>query len=139
MPPKMPPHRGAAGTTPRSFFERLRGRFGRASQPPSTTAVQETLATSTAASEIGEPFQDLNAGIVDAGGDELTAGITDEEFIKFRLKCKRFRVLVIGPRNAGKTTLLERLTGDSIEKAKITSPDGKIVRPIYAFSDEKEK
>ena len=83
--------------------------------------------------EIPEPFQELNAGIADADGDELTAGITDEEFIQFRLKCKRFRVLVIGPRNAGKTTLLERLTGDSIEKAQIKSPDGEIVRPILRF------
>ena len=94
---------------------------------------------SAALSEIGEPFQELNAGIVDAGGDELTAGITDEEFIQFRHKCKRFRVLVIGPRNAGKTTILERLTGDSRDKAQIKSPDGEIVRHIYAFSDEKGK
>ena len=83
--------------------------------------------------EIGEPFQELNAGIADAGGDELTAGITDEDFIQFRLKCKRFRVLVVGPRNAGKTTILERLTGDSIKKAEIKSPDGKIVRHLFVF------
>ena len=134
----MPPRKAAIGsrTPPRSLlsFERLRGAFarlgpGRASQP----------LTSTAVSDIGEPFQELNAGIADAGGDELTARITDEEFIQFRDKCKRFRVLVIGPRHAGKTTILERLTGDSIEKAQIRSQDGKIVRPIYAFSDEKGK
>jgi hypothetical protein len=137
----MPPRKAAIGskTPPHSLlsFERLRGAFarlGRASQPLSTgTAVPEIR------EPIREPFQELNAGIVDAGGDELTAGITDKEFIQFRHKCKRFRVLVIGPRNAGKTTILERLTGDSIETAQIRSQDGKIVRPIYAFSDEKGK
>ena len=131
----MPPRKAAIGSPPRSLrpFERLRGAFsrlGRTSQPLSTsTAVPEigepsqelnAPSTSAAMSEIGEPFQELNAGIVDAGGDELTAGITDEEFIRFRLKCKRFRVLIIGPRNAGKTTILERLTGDSIDKARLS-------------------
>jgi len=133
----MPPREAAIGSrsAPRSSlsFERLRGvfaRLGRANHP---------LSTSTAVSEIGEPFQELNAGIVDAGSGDLTAGITDEEFIQFRRKCKRFRVLVIGPRNAGKTTILERLTGDSIDKAQIKSPDGEVVRHIYASSDEKGK
>lgn len=83
-------------------------------------------------SETEEPFQELNAGLVDTGDDE-TAGITDQEFLRFRQKCRRFRVLVIGPRNAGKTTILERLTGDSIEKAEVTSPDGETVRVIHTL------
>jgi len=84
-------------------------------------------------SETAEPFQELNAGLVNTDGDEVTAGITDQDFLQFRRKCRRFRVLVIGPRNAGKTTILERLTGDSIEKARVRSPDGETVRVIHTF------
>ena len=77
---------------------------------------------------ITEPFQELNVGIVNEDGDQLTDSITDTAFINFRRKCKRFRVLIIGPRNAGKTTILERLTGDKIERAKFKSPEGNLVR-----------
>ena len=83
-------------------------------------------------SETEEPFQELNAGLVNTDGDEATARITDQEFLQFRRKCRRFRVLVIGPRNAGKTTILERLTGDSIAKAKVKLPNGEIVRIIIS-------
>jgi GTPase SAR1 family protein len=77
--------------------------------------------------EITEPFQELNVGIVNEDGDQLTDGITDTEFLEFRMKCKRFRVLIIGPRNAGKTTILERLTGDKIERAEFKSPEGNLI------------
>jgi septin family protein len=78
--------------------------------------------------EITEPFQELNVGIVNEDGDQLTDSITDTQFMEFRTKCKRFRVLIIGPRNAGKTTILERLTGDKIERAEFKSPEGNLVR-----------
>jgi GTPase SAR1 family protein len=78
-------------------------------------------------SEMQEPFQELNAGIV-AADDTVTDGITDDEFLQFRQKCQRFRVLVIGSSDVGKTTLLERFTGDSIDGAQIKSPDGELVR-----------
>ena len=42
--------------------------------------------------------------------------------------CKRFRVLIIGRRNAGKTTLLERMTGSGPEDMpEIRDEDGKLV------------
>jgi hypothetical protein len=77
-----------------------------------------------------EPFQELNDAIVNADGDQPTDSITDQEFIEFRKKCRRFRVLVIGPRNSGKTTILERLTGDIIERAEFRSPEGNLVRVL---------
>ena len=80
--------------------------------------------------DITEPyaFQELNLGIANTDGDQLTDDITDSEFIDFRRKCGRFRVLIIGPRNSGKTTILERLTGDKIERAEFKSPEGNLVR-----------
>ena len=80
--------------------------------------------------EITEPFQELNIGIANTDGDQLTDSITDLEFINFRRKCGRFRVLIIGPRNSGKTTILERLTGDKIERAQFRSPEGNLVRGL---------
>ena len=80
--------------------------------------------------DITEPFQELNLGIANADGGRLTDDITDREFIDFRQKCGRFRVLIIGPRNSGKTTILERLTGDKIERAEFKSPEGNLVRDL---------
>lgn len=77
-----------------------------------------------------EPFQELNADIVKEDVDKETDSITDEDFIDFRQKCRRFRVLIIGPQNAGKTTILERLTGDKIERAEFRSPEGNLVRGL---------
>ena len=77
-----------------------------------------------------EPFRELNADIVKEDGDKQTDSITDHDFIEFRQKCRRFRVLIIGPRNAGKTTILERLTGDKIERAEFRSPNGNLVRGL---------
>jgi len=74
-----------------------------------------------------EPFQELNDGIADAG-DALTDGITDDEFLQFRQKCESFHVLAVGSSAVGKTTLLERFAGDSIDKAQIKSPDGELAR-----------
>ena len=81
-----------------------------------------------------EPFQELNAGIV-AAGDAMADGITDDEFLQFRQKCKHFRVLVMGSSAVGKTTLLERFAGNSIDKAQIKSPDGEPVCIIAVFCD----
>ena len=83
-------------------------------------------------SEMQEPFQELNAGIV-AAGDAMADAITDDEFLQFRQKCERFHVLVMGSSAVGKTTLLERFAGDSIDKAQIKSPDGELVRIIAVF------
>jgi len=80
--------------------------------------------------DITEPFHELNLGIANTDGDELTDAIADREFIEFRQKCGRFRVLIIGPRNSGKTTVLERLTGDKIERAEFKSPEGNLVRGL---------
>ena len=80
--------------------------------------------------EITESFREPNVAVVGADDDNLTDSITDADFINFRKKCKRFRVLIIGPRNAGKTTILERLTGDRIERAQFKSPEGNLVRTL---------
>ncbi|KAF8488243.1 hypothetical protein F5888DRAFT_1623325 [Russula emetica] len=42
--------------------------------------------------------------------------------------CKRFRVLIIGRRNAGKTTILEKMTGsDEGAKPRIRDKEGRLV------------
>ena len=63
----------------------------------------------------------------------LSDGITDDEFLQLRQKCERFRVLFIGGEAVGKTTLLERFAGDSIDNAQIKSPDGELVRIFVMF------
>lgn len=79
-------------------------------------------------SDMQNPFPALNADVVDAGNGGLTDHIVDGEFLQYRQKCGRFRVLVLGSSGAGKTTLLERFTGDSIDKAEIRAPHGELVR-----------
>ena len=47
--------------------------------------------------------------------------------------CKRFRVLIIGRRNAGKTTILEKMTGSEAgDKPEIRDKEGRLV--VWAFS-----
>jgi tRNA U34 5-carboxymethylaminomethyl modifying GTPase MnmE/TrmE len=42
--------------------------------------------------------------------------------------CKRFRVLIIGRRNAGKTTILEKMTGSEVgAKPVIRDKEGRLV------------
>jgi len=42
--------------------------------------------------------------------------------------CKRFRVLIIGRRNAGKTTILEKMTGSEVgDKPEIRDKEGRLV------------
>ena len=42
--------------------------------------------------------------------------------------CKRFRVLIIGRRNAGKTTILEKMTGSEVgAKPVIHNKEGRLV------------
>jgi hypothetical protein len=42
--------------------------------------------------------------------------------------CKRFRVLIIGRRNAGKTTILEKMTGSEAGAApEIRDEEGQLV------------
>ncbi|KAF8503439.1 hypothetical protein F5888DRAFT_1662083 [Russula emetica] len=42
--------------------------------------------------------------------------------------CKRFRVLIIGRRNAGKTTILEKMTGSEVgAKPEIRDEEGRLV------------
>jgi GTPase SAR1 family protein len=42
--------------------------------------------------------------------------------------CKRFRVLIIGRRNAGKTTILEKMTGSEVgAKPEIRNKEGQLV------------
>jgi len=46
------------------------------------------------------------------------------------LICKRFRVLIIGRRNAGKTTILEKMTGSDSEvgaKPEIRDKEGRLI------------
>lgn len=85
------------------------------------------FAPSLTMSEVQEPFRELNTGIVVVGDEEIDK-ITDDEFLQYRQKCERFRVLLTGAELVGKTTLLERVGGDSIDKAQIKSPDGDLVR-----------
>ncbi|KAF9520439.1 hypothetical protein BS47DRAFT_1387458 [Hydnum rufescens UP504] len=54
-------------------------------------------------------------------------GHSDEELSDEESSVKRFRVLILGPANAGKTTLLERLT-DSPAGAAIVTRNGKLVK-----------
>lgn len=49
--------------------------------------------------------------------------------------CKRFRVLIIGRRNAGKTTILEKMTGsEEGAKPEIRDKEGRlVVRPSLIY------
>jgi hypothetical protein len=51
------------------------------------------------------------------------------------LLCERFRVLIIGRRNAGKTTILEKMTGsDEGAKPVIRDKEGRlVVRPSLIY------
>ncbi|KAF9520369.1 hypothetical protein BS47DRAFT_759121 [Hydnum rufescens UP504] len=51
-------------------------------------------------------------------------------------KARRFRVLILGPANAGKTTLLERLT-DSPTGAGIVTRNGRHVQDVPIGSDRR--
>ena len=51
--------------------------------------------------------------------------ISSEEI---RYLCRRFRVLIIGRRNAGKTTILEKMTGSDVGvKPVIHDKEGRLV------------
>ena len=49
--------------------------------------------------------------------------------------CDRFRVLIIGRRNAGKTTILEKMTGSEVgAKPEIRDKQGRlVVRPFLIY------
>ena len=49
--------------------------------------------------------------------------------------CGRFRVLIIGRRNAGKTTILEKMTGSEVgTKPEIRDKQGRlVVRPFLIY------
>jgi GTPase SAR1 family protein len=47
---------------------------------------------------------------------------------ELNLVCNRFRVLIIGRRNAGKTTILEKMTGSEVgAKPRIRDKEGRLV------------
>jgi hypothetical protein len=51
--------------------------------------------------------------------------VSSEEISRF---CERFRVLIIGRRNAGKTTILEKMTGSEVgTKPEIRDEKGRLV------------
>jgi GTPase SAR1 family protein len=55
----------------------------------------------------------------------LTVDISSEDISRL---CKRFRVLIIGRRNAGKTTILEKMTGSDVgAKPVIRDKEGRLV------------
>jgi len=54
--------------------------------------------------------------------------ISDSDDLSFwKIRNLEFRVLIIGRANAGKTTILERLTGASIDEAQIRTVDGELL------------
>jgi len=70
-----------------------------------------------------------------SGTDSSPSGeISDSDDLSFwKRRDLEFRVLIIGRANAGKTTILERLTGVSSDEAQITTVgeellDGKVRR-----------
>ncbi|KAF8962884.1 hypothetical protein BDZ97DRAFT_1662326 [Flammula alnicola] len=65
--------------------------------------------------------------------------IPDHDDLSFlKTRNLKFRVLILGRANAGKTTILERLTGSSIDKAKVWRR-GKLLagqRGLHNIDDE---
>jgi GTPase SAR1 family protein len=64
--------------------------------------------------------------------------ILDQQYLLlWKARKLEFRILILGRANAGKTTILERLTGASIDEAKVTR-NGKIlpgqVRRVRMFA-----
>lgn len=46
---------------------------------------------------------------------------------ELRNQCKRFRILIMGKRNAGKTTILKRMTDSTDGIAFVRDPQGNLV------------
>jgi hypothetical protein len=63
--------------------------------------------------------------------------LTNEDVNRLRATYNRFRVLVLGPANAGKTTLLERLSNSSAGQATVTR-DGHRVRFLENLASDVE-
>jgi septin family protein len=61
-----------------------------------------------------------------ADSDTNSLDLETRKLLEFRRDGTRFRVLILGRTNAGKTTILERLCGNSADDAKVYR-DGKIV------------
>ncbi|KAJ7932367.1 hypothetical protein B0H13DRAFT_1593175 [Mycena leptocephala] len=59
-------------------------------------------------------------------GAQPVAKLPEDSIIGIHSKCPRFRILVIGRANAGKTTLLKRVC-NSVKEPKIYDKDGKKV------------
>ncbi|KAJ7866353.1 hypothetical protein B0H13DRAFT_2670770 [Mycena leptocephala] len=60
-------------------------------------------------------------------GAQPAAELPKDSIIGIRSKCRRFRILVIGRANAGKTTLLKRVC-NSVKEPKIYDKDGKKIK-----------
>jgi len=57
--------------------------------------------------------------------DPTNTDISSEDISRL---CNRFRVLIIGRRNAGKTTILEKMTGSEVgAKPEIRDTEGRLV------------
>jgi GTPase SAR1 family protein len=57
--------------------------------------------------------------------DPTNKDISSEDISRL---CNRFRVLIIGRRNAGKTTILEKMTGSEVgAKPEIRDKEGRLV------------
>ncbi len=57
--------------------------------------------------------------------DPTNTDFSSEDISRF---CGRFRVLIIGRRNAGKTTILEKMTGSEVgAKPEIRDTEGRLV------------
>jgi septin family protein len=62
----------------------------------------------------------------DTDSDADSLDLETQKLLELRRNGTRFRVLILGRTNAGKTTILERLCGSSADDAKVYR-DGKIV------------
>ena len=69
---------------------------------------------------------------LDSFGPPFPPTLMDVSPEEIRKKCPQFRVLVMGRRNAGKTTILRRMAGaEDNEAYQIRSPDGYPVRSRF--------
>ena len=75
-----------------------------------------------------EPPSSLRLCFVDLTDMDLSS-------IELHTICDRFRVLIIGRRNAGKTTILEKMTGSEVgAKPEIRDKQGRlVVRPFLIY------
>ena len=67
----------------------------------------------------------------DSGNSTLPPPYREDRGVPIELK--RFRVLIMGRRNAGKTTILRKMCNNTCEDPVVRDKNGQVVREMYLY------